>query len=103
MPAHLFSIATITIFVALWFLIIIRFLMNRLAPVRTVQAEVVDKSVTESFSKYRGSGKVKRYVIVFRAKGKKLSFYVGEFSYGGYRIGEKGTLQYKGDRIIDFG
>ena len=30
------------------------------------------------------------------------SFYVSELSYGGYRVGESGTLKYRGDRIIDF-
>ena len=33
---------------------------------------------------------------------KKKSFYVSQFSYGGYRVGEKGTLKHKGDRLIGF-
>lgn len=75
---------------------------NRRAPVKTVKAQVVAKHILESFSKYSGSGKQYKYVIVFLADGKKKSFYVSEFSYGSYRLREQGTLTYKGDRLIDF-
>lgn len=75
---------------------------HKLAPVRTVKAKVVDKNRTELFSKYSGTGKSYRYAVVFEADGKKVSFYVSEFSYGGYRKGETGTLKYQGRRIIDF-
>lgn len=75
---------------------------NRFAPVRTVNAVVVNKFKSETFSKYSGTGKYIQYVIVFSAEGKKRSFRVSEFSYGGYRIGETGTLKYKGDRLLDF-
>jgi len=54
------------------------------------------------FAKYSGNGKREKYVIVFSVGGKKKSFYVSEFSYGGYRINEKGVLKYKGDKIVDF-
>lgn len=75
---------------------------HKLAPVKTVKAKVVDKNRIEHFSKYSVTGKSYRYAIVFESEGKKLSFYVSEFSYGGYRKGEIGTLQYQGSRIIDF-
>ena len=72
----------------------------KFSPVRTVQAKVVDKNKVDFPSKY---GTTPKYAIVFQTdKGKKLSFYVSEFSYGGYRRGETGTLKYQGDRIIDF-
>lgn len=94
------------VFSALWIVVfviyIIRLLKSRFGPVRTVKAKVVDKNKIEIFSKYAGNGKKNRYVIVFEAGGKKLSFYVSEFSYGGYRIGETGTLKYQSDRLIDF-
>lgn len=48
------------------------------------------------------NGKHIRYVIVFEAEGKTLSFYVSEFSFGGYRKGERGKLTYQGGRLIDF-
>ena len=79
-----------------------RLVRNRFAPVRTVNAVVVNKFKSKTFSKYSGTGQYIQYVIVFSAEGKKRSFCVSEFSYGGYRIGETGTLKYKGDRILDF-
>lgn len=75
---------------------------NKYAKVKTAKAKVIAKNVVETFSKYSGNGKSKKYVIVFEVNGKKRSFYVSEFSYGGYRVGEKGTLKYQGDRLIDF-
>lgn len=102
MLENLSNIIIISLFWGIWLLAAIRFLMKRVAPVRTVAAIVADKHKTESFSKYAGNGKHIKYVVVFSAGGKKLSFYVSEFSYGGYRKGEKGTLTYKGNRIIDF-
>ena len=82
--------------------IVIRVIRNKRGPVKTVQAEVVGKQTVENFSKYSGTGKTTRYVVIFSAGGRKLSFYVSEFSYKGYKKGEKGTLKYKGDRLIDF-
>ena len=85
-----------------WIVAMVRMVHKRLAPLKTVKAEVIDKHTVEFFSKYKGNGKHTRYVVTFLAEGKKLSFYVSQFSYGGYRKGEKGKLTYKGDRIIDF-
>lgn len=79
-----------------------RLVWHRFAPVRTAKAMVVDKFKTETFSKYSGNGKSVRCVVVFSVEGKKRSFPVSEFSYGGYRIGETGTLTYRGDRIRNF-
>lgn len=102
MPENLSNIIIISLFLGVWLLAAICYLVKRLAPVKTVSATVADKHKTESFSKYAGNGKHIKYVIVFSAGGKKLSFYVSEFSYGGYRVGEKGTLTYKGNKIIAF-
>ena len=72
----------------------------KFSPVRTVKAKVVDKNKVDFPSKY---GTNTKYAVVFQTEsGKKLSFYVSEFSYGGYHRGETGTLKYQGDRIIDF-
>ena len=80
-----------------------RWALKRMAPLKTVQAEVVDKHVIKlAYSKTGTYGKKAQYCVVFRTEGKKLSFYVSEFSYNGYRKGESGKLTYKGDRIIDF-
>lgn len=82
--------------------ILVKLVRNRFAPIRSVKAIVVDKNKIESFSKYAGNGKHEKYVIVFSIDGKRKSFYVSQFSYGGYRVNEKGTLKYKGDKIIEF-
>lgn len=87
---------------AVWIVALARTIGKRFAPLKTVKAQVIDKHKVEFFSKYRGNGKAVRYVVVFLAEDKKLSFYVSEFSYGGYRKGEKGKLTYRGDRIVDF-
>lgn len=79
-----------------------KFLRGRFGKVKTVKARVVDKHTVESFSKYSGNGKHIRYVVVFEIEGKKKGFYVSQFSYGGYRRNEKGTLKYQGDRLLDF-
>lgn len=72
----------------------------KFSPVRTVRAKVVDKSKVEFPSKY---GTNTKYTVVFQTEGgKRLSFYVSEFSYGGYRRGESGMLKYQGNRIIGF-
>lgn len=92
----------IILFIALWAFVGVKLLLRRLGPVRTVKAKVVDKHKAETFSKYSGTGKAVRYVVTFEIDGKRKGFYVSEFSYGGYRMGESGTLKYKGDRIIDF-
>ena len=73
---------------------------HKFSPVRTIKAKVIDKNKVEFPSKY---GKSTKYAVVFQTEGSnKLSFYVSEFSYGGYRRGKTGTLKYQGDRIIDF-
>ena len=78
----------------------VKWIVRRYGPVRTAKATVIDKCKTETISKY--SGKTTRYVVTFEIAGKRKGFYVSEFSYGGYRKGESGMLQYRGDRIIDF-
>ena len=102
MPTHLYSWISLALFALIGLCLLARVLKNLLAPVRTVKAVVVDKHKIEGFSKYSGNGKSEKYVIVFSVHGKKKSFYVSQFSYGGYRVKEKGTLTYKGDRLIEF-
>ena len=82
--------------------ILVKIIKNRCAPVQTVPAVVLNKQTNKSFSKYAGNGAHEKYVVVFSVDGKKKAFYVSQFSYGGYKKGEKGTLTYKGERLIDF-
>ncbi len=106
MPENISNIVIIALFAGIGVLamvsILVRLVKNRYAPIKSEKAIVVDKNKVETFSKYSGSGKREKYVIVFSVDGKKKSFYVSQFSYNGYRINEKGTLQYKGDKLIAF-
>ena len=106
MPENLASVVFFSLMFGLWLWAMVRLLLKGIkskhAPVKTVQALVVDKQIIETFSKYSGNGKHEKYVIVFSVNGKKKSFYVSQFSYGGYRVNEEGALTYKGDKLIEF-
>ena len=106
MPENISNVIIISLFLGVGALAVVSLLVkavkNRYAPIKTVKAVVIDKNKVETFSKYSGTGKSEKYVIVFSVGGKKKSFYVSQFSYNGYRINEKGTLKYKGDKLIDF-
>ena len=106
MPENISNIIIISLFMGIGALamvsVIVRTIKNRYASVQAVNAVVIDKHIVGNFSKYSGTGKHEKYVIVFSVDGKKKSFYVSQFSYGGYRINEKGTLKYKGDKLIEF-
>ncbi len=74
---------------------------KRFAKVKKVKAQLVEKYTYMPVSRSNPNPKV--YVLVFETeKGKKLSFNVPEFSYGGYKLKKKGTLKYKGDMILEF-
>lgn len=96
----------IVLLFGLWFFVaakvVLRMVRSKYGRIHTVKAKVIDKNKIESFDKYKGNGKHTKYVIVFETEGKKRSFYVSELSFGGYRIGETGTLKYRGDRIMEF-
>ena len=85
-----------------WFLIILKLIQNKFSSVKTVKAEVVDKYIPNVVSRYPENWRTKNCVVVFKTKDKKLSFNVSEFSYWNYKINEKGTLKYKGNKIISF-
>ena len=106
MPENISNIIIISLFLGVGALAVVSLLVkavkNRYASIKTVKAVVIDKNKVETFSKYSGTGKSEKYVIVFSVGSKKKSFYVSQFSYNGYRINEKGTLKYKGDKIIEF-
>jgi len=82
--------------------LVIKITRDHHAQIKTVPAVVIDKHKIEIVSKYSGTGKQTKYVVVFSVNGKKKSFYVSSFSYNGYRVKEKGRLTYQGDRLIDF-
>ncbi len=88
----------------IWVLIIIRLIKDRFTTLKTVKAIVIDKNTYKEqvVSRMQPTHSRQRYVVIFDCNGKKKSFYVSEFSYNGYRKGEKGTLTYKGSKLIDF-
>ena len=92
----------IVISLLFWFLIILKLILYKSSPIKSVKAEVIDKYKTNAISKYPENWKPKSCVVVFKIQDKKLSFNVSEFSYGNYKIHEKGTLKYKGNKIISF-
>lgn len=102
MPDNLPNYILFGLFLLLYAVCMVRVLAKKLAPQKTVRAKVVDKGKEKVFTKLGAYGKSERYYVVFQTEEKKLSFYVGQFSYDGYRKGETGKLTYKGDRIIDF-
>lgn len=83
--------------------IIYQVLRNKYAKIKTVKAQVVDKFKADKFAKIYGpAARTPQYYVVFQIGNKKKSFRVSEFSYGGYRVGERGMLKYKGDKLVDF-
>ncbi len=83
--------------------IIYTVIRDRFAPVKQVKAQVADKFVADGFSKIYGSmARKPQYFVVFSIENKKRSFRVSEFSYKGYKVGERGTLKYKGSKLVDF-
>ena len=106
MPENISNIVIVSLFMGVGALalvsVLVKAVKNRYAPIKTVKAVVIDKNKVEAFSKYSGNGKSEKYVIVFSVEGKKKSFYVSQFSYNGYRVNERGTLKYKGDKLIEF-
>lgn len=98
----IFNSILILLVVVFWIFIIRKFILNRYAPVKTVKAKVADKYKKDVASKYYGTFRQERYIVVFDTKDKKLSFYVSEFSYNNYKVNQKGTLKYKGMKIISF-
>lgn len=89
MPENISNIVILAFFIGIGSLamvsIFVRVVKNRYAPIKSVKAVVVDKNKVESFSKYSGTGKREKYVIVFSVGSKKKSFYVSQFSYNGIR------------------
>ena len=105
MPEKLFHIGSNVIAVLAFVylgVIIFRGLRNKYGRIKTVKATVCHKQTVEGFSKYAGNGKATLYSVTFDTGKKRLSFDVPEFSYHGYRVGERGTLKYRGSWIVDF-
>jgi len=82
----------------------IKVIINIFSKEKSIKAIVIDK---QSYDKqiYRKSQEPftrKNYVVTFLCGNKKKYFNVSELSYKNYRVNQKGTLNYKGSRIVDF-
>lgn len=85
-----------------WIIVSVHFVKAFFSPVKTVKAVVADKYIKHTESRFDSLFKRKMHIVVFKSGDKKLSFCVSSFSYEGYEINEKGTLTYKGNRLIGF-
>ncbi len=95
---HIF---VILVFV-LWLFLSVRYFTNRFSESKKVNATVKDKYIIQGNSKIPNILKGKLYVVVFAIKDETLSLYVSAFSYSGYKLKARGTLRYRGNRVIDF-
>jgi hypothetical protein len=84
--------------------IIARLICNFFSKEKQENAIVVNKQRYDRqvYRKSQSPFVKKEYVITFQCGNKKRYFDVSELSYGNYRINQKGTLRYKGSRLIDF-
>ncbi len=84
--------------------VIARFSYNKLSTERLEEAVIIDKQCYDKriYRKSSASFAKKYYVITFKCKNKRRHFYVSELSYTNYKVGQKGTLKYKGSHLVDF-
>ena len=99
-------INTIFLFIGIVIIVglLLRIILNKFGNEKEVEAKVLNKQYYQSrlARKTENFRDEDSYVVTFLAGDKKLSFYVSEYSYNGYRINQKGTLRYKGTMLIDF-
>lgn len=100
--SDIINVFLIVLVSGLWIAVLTRVLSNKFACEKTVKAEVIDKYISGTPTVFHGAFKREKYVVVFLAEGKKYAFCVSQFSYNEYRINEKGTLKFKGNRLISF-
>ena len=79
-------------------------IINKFGNEKEIEAKVINKQYYQSrlARKAENFRDEDCYVVTFLAGDKKLSFYVSEYSYNGYKVNQKGTLRYKGTTLIDF-
>ncbi len=83
-------------------IVVVEFSTRRNMPEKKVKAQVCDKYESRRVTRYPGSFSPTHYTVVFSTDKGKLSFSVDPSSYANYKVGEKGTLKYRGGRLIDF-
>ena len=100
MPENFMSIVACGVTILWAGALFVWFFKRKFSKPVTAKAKVIHKQVNEYYSKT--SGTVCRYYVTFQIGDQKKTFCVSEGSYNGYRKGEKGTIQYAGDRLIVF-
>ncbi len=93
--------------ILLYAFVFLKFLLlpfkDKFSPVKKVTAQISDKFEGAASPRLQASAlKTPAFVVVFDTGKKKLSFTVSEYSYNTYRLNQKGTLMYKGSKLIDF-
>ena len=78
--SNVISIISMVVVLIFWVIIITKLIADKMAPVRTVEAEVVDIYKPDTGSRYTGIFRQETYTVVFRTKYKKLSFGISVFS-----------------------
>ncbi len=101
-PNEIIPLVVILACIGIWAVILGRFLYSRFGPIKTAKGQVVDKFKEDAFRRIYGPAKPAQYYVVFDISGRRKAFQVSEFSYRGYRIGESGTVKYRGRRLISF-
>lgn len=105
---NLYSIIVNIVFTILGIVIVagmlVRIFKDKFAKVTRIAATVVNKQHYEKhiYSKSEAPSSQMKYVVTFDTDMGEMHFEVTGFSYNGYRLNEKGTLTYKGTRLIDF-
>lgn len=92
---------TLLLGVGYWLFLIFKVIKNKYSPVKTVKAKVIDKYKVTGI-KRAGVFSTARCFVVFLVGEKKMLFPVSEFSFAHYKVCQKGTLKYKGNKIIEF-
>lgn len=106
--ANLFGNIVNFIFVLIGIVIIIgviaKICFNYFSKEKEVRATVINKQSYDKqiYRKSQAPFTKKEYVITFQCRNKKRYIEVSELSYSNFRLNQKGTLRYKGSRLIDF-
>ncbi|MBE7043899.1 MAG: DUF2500 domain-containing protein [Ruminococcaceae bacterium] len=85
-----------------WLVAVIRTIKNRYAPLKKERAVVVDVYKEQRPSRFPQVWKQELFMVVFEVEKKRLAFPVSDFSARSYKKGQKGTLCYKGNKLIEF-
>ena len=99
---NIINVVVIGIYVVCLFFSIKTLMLHFAKKQKKVSATVCDKFEGRAQNWHPGSFNPVRYTVVFSTAKGKLSFNVDPSSYVNYKVGKKGTLTYRGGRLINF-